>query len=127
MSEAHELAARYLAELDDRYQSDVGAVRERAARVRDGVQHGAFALREQLDALAPPPAPAPPDAASAFPEIPTYGSSLDSEARSGYLYDPIPDTPLAPATDMYHSAYDPAADADAFAADDDGIPIWRDS
>jgi hypothetical protein len=120
VSEAHDLAARYLAELDDRYRSDLGAVRERAARVRDGVIHGAFALREQLDALAPQP---PPAAESPFPEIPTYGSSL--EAESGYRFDPIPDTPLAPATDMYHSAYDPAADA--FAADDDGIPIWRDS
>ncbi len=124
MSDTHELAARYLAELDERYRSDVGAVRERAERVRDGVTHGAFALREQLDALAPRPAP---DLEAPFSEIPTYGNTFDGEPGSGYSYDPIPDTPLAPATDMYHSAYDPADDADAFAADDDGIPIWRDS
>jgi hypothetical protein len=119
MSDAHELAARYLAELDDRYHADLDAVRDRAARARDGITHGAFTLRDTLESFAPAAHGGRPDSFA-------YVNPMDGEAADGaFAYDAIPDSPLAPATDMYHSAYSASADSDAY--DTDGIPIRRDS
>ncbi len=118
MSEARELAARYFAEIDDRFNIERDAVRDRAARARDGVAHGAFALRDRLDALAPQ--------ADSRPDPFAYVNPLDAAPTDdAFAYEPIPDTPLAEATDMYHSTYDASDDVSA-AFDGEGIPVWRD-
>ncbi|GAC1416765.1 MAG: hypothetical protein NVSMB64_26870 [Candidatus Velthaea sp.] len=103
----HSAAAQHLAEMDARYESHLGALRDRASVAKAAVHSGVVSLQAALPAAkleveAPPPYIAPPP-------NPYAAHAL------------IPDDPITA-----HGGLRDAPTLESFAAIDDGIPLWQD-
>ena len=99
----------HLNALDELYHTELAALRARAVDAHTAIAEGGMRLTE----LATPPAMSEPLAGY---DTPTDAWSVDDLPLGGFQEDSPPRAASAP----------PPIEADAFATDDDGIPIWQD-
>jgi hypothetical protein len=111
----HPAAAQHLAELDERFESHLASLRERAAAARDAVQNNVASLDEAMGPRGgpPPSESAPWNSDMTIEEPPPYVAPAPHQYAENAL---IPDAPLI------HKE-EPLSTLDL---DDDGIPLWQD-
>jgi hypothetical protein len=112
----HPAAAQHLAELDERFESHLASLRERAAAARDAVQNRVASLDAAMGPRGGPelsPGSAPWNSDMTIEEPPPYVAPAPHQYAENAL---IPDAPLI-------SKEDPLSKLDV---DDDGIPLWQD-